>query len=109
MPVDKDSDKSRAAKASIVYKCIMVKCYIDSELDNKDIHIKIAYNTVDHYVPLCKGFKNKSKNNYVAKYTPSFKNVFKFMYKLMGKNYLKPEHTVRSITYQIQPISILKI
>ena len=62
MPVEKDSDKSRAAKASSVYKCIMVKCDIDSELDDKDIHIKIAYNTVDHYVPLCKGLKNKSKN-----------------------------------------------
>ena len=61
MPVEKDSDKSRAAKASTVYKCIMVKCDIDSELDDNDIHIKIAYNTVDHYVPLCKGFKNKSK------------------------------------------------
>ena len=87
MPVEKDSDKSRAAKASTVYKCIMVKCDID--LDDKDICIKIVYNTVDHYVPLCKGFKNKSKNIYVAKYTPIPHQVekisFKFMYILMGK------------------------
>ena len=89
MPVEKDSDKSRAAKASTVYKCIMVKCDIDSELHDNDIHIKIAYNTVDHYVPLCKGFKNKSKNICIAKYTPIphqvLKNYFKLMYKLMGK------------------------
>ena len=58
MPVGKDSDKSRAAKVSTVYKCI------------------IAYNTVDHYVPLCKGFKNKSKNIYIAKYTPIPHQVF---------------------------------
>ena len=52
MPVEKDPEKSRAAKTSTVYKCIMVKCDIDSEVDNKDICIKIAYNSVDHYVPL---------------------------------------------------------
>ena len=56
MPVEKEADKSRAAKASTVYKCIMVKCDIDSKVDNKDIHIKIAHNTVDHYVPHCKEF-----------------------------------------------------
>ena len=61
MPVEKEADKSRAAKASIVYKCIMVKCDIDSEVDDKDIRIKIAYNTVDHYVPLCKDFKISPK------------------------------------------------
>ena len=89
MPVEKDSDKSRAVKASTVYKCIMVKCDIDSELNDKDICIKIACNTVDHYVPLCKGFKNKSKKYIYGKIhtnNPSnFKISFKFMYKLMGK------------------------
>ena len=70
MPVEKEPEKSRAAKTSIVYKCIMVKCDIDSEVDNKDIQIKIAYNTVVHCVPLCKDFKNKSKNIYIPKYTP---------------------------------------
>ena len=67
----------------------MVKCDIDSELDDKDICINIAYNTVDHYVPFCKGFKNKSKNIYIAKYTPIphqiLKISFKFMYKFIGK------------------------
>ena len=57
MPVEKELDKSRTAKTSTVYKCIMVKCDIDSEVDDKDIRIKIAYNTVDHYVPLCKNLK----------------------------------------------------
>ena len=79
MPVEKEADKSRAAKASTVYKCIMVKCDIDSEVDDKDICIKIAYNTLDHYVPLCKDLKNKSKNVYIPKYTPiphRFKNFF---------------------------------
>ena len=70
MPVEKDSDKSRASKASTVYKWIMVKCDIDSELDNKDIHMKIACNTVGHCVHLWEGFKNYSKNMCVAKYTP---------------------------------------
>ena len=60
MLVEKDLDKSRASEASTVYKCIMVKCDIDSELNDKDIHIKIVYNIMDHYVPLCKGFKNRS-------------------------------------------------
>ena len=83
MPVEKNSDKSRAVKASTVYKCIMVKCNIDSELDDKDIHIKIAYNAVDHYVPLCKGFKNKSKNIYIAKYTPIPHQVLKISFKFM--------------------------
>ena len=50
MPAEKEPEKSRAAKASTVYKCIMVKCNIDSEVDDKDIHIKIAYNTMDHCV-----------------------------------------------------------
>ena len=70
IPVEKEPEKSRAAETSTVYKCIMVKCDIDSEVDGKDIHIKIAYYTVDHYVPLCKDFKNKSKNIYIPKYTP---------------------------------------
>ena len=60
MPVEKEPEKSRASKASTVYKCIMVKCDIDSEVDNKDIHIKIACNTMDHYVPLCKDSKSES-------------------------------------------------
>ena len=89
MPVEKDLDKFRAAEASTVFKCIMVKYDIDSELDDKDIHIKIVYNTVDHYVPLCKGFKNKSENIYIAKYTPIphqvLKISFKFMYNFIGK------------------------
>ena len=79
MPVEKEPKKSRAAKASTVCKCIMVKCDIDSEVDNKDICIKIAYNTVDNYVPLCKDFKNKSKNIYSKIHTStpsSFQNVF---------------------------------
>ena len=58
MPVEKEPEKSRTAKTSTVYKCIMVKCDIDSEVDDKDIPIKIAFFTVDHYVPLCKDFKN---------------------------------------------------
>ena len=60
MPIgvlEKEPEKSRAAEASTVYKCIMVKCDIDSEVDDKDICIKIAYNTVDHCDPLCKDFK----------------------------------------------------
>ena len=61
MPVEKESDKFRAARTSTVYKCIIVKCDTDSEVDDKDIHIKIAYNTVDHYVPLCKDFKISPK------------------------------------------------
>ena len=61
MPVEKQPGKPRAAKTSTVYKCIMVKCDIDSEVDDQDICIKIVYNTVDHYVPLHKDFKNKSK------------------------------------------------
>ena len=67
----------------------MVKCDIDSELDAKDICIKIAYNTMDHCVPLCKGFKNKSKIIYIEKYTPIPHQVlnisFKFMYKFIRK------------------------
>ena len=70
MPVEKDPEKSRAAKTSTVYKCIMVKCKIDSEVDDKDIRIKIAYNAVDHYVPLCRDFKNKSKSINIPNYTP---------------------------------------
>ena len=55
MPVEKEGEKSRAAaKTSTVYKCIMVKCSLDTEVDDKDIRIKVAYNTIDHYVPLCK-------------------------------------------------------
>ena len=53
-PVLQESDKARAAKTSSVYKCILIKCDVDSQLDDKDIRIKIAYFTVDHYVPLCK-------------------------------------------------------
>ena len=84
MPVEKEPEKSRAAKASTVYKCIMVKCDIDSEVEDKDICIKIAYNTVDHYVPLCKDFKNKSKNMYIFQNTHQYpfksKTIsFKFM------------------------------
>ena len=83
MPVEKEADKSRAAKASTVYKCIMVKCDIDSKVDNKDICIKIAYSTVAHSVPLCKDFKNKSKNVYIPKYTPIPHQVFKISFKFM--------------------------
>ena len=69
MPVEKDPEKSRAAKISTMYK-LHLKCDIDSEVDDKDIRIKIVYNTVDHYVPLCKDFKNKSKTIYIPNYTP---------------------------------------
>ena len=54
MPVEKEGEKSRSAKSSTVYKCIMVKCSLDTDVEDKDIHIKVAYNTVDHYIPLCK-------------------------------------------------------
>ena len=74
MPAEKEPEKSRAAKASTMYKCIMVKCNIDSEVDNKDISIKIAFNIVDHYVPLCKDFKNKSKNIFQNTHQYSFKS-----------------------------------
>ena len=83
LPVEKEPEKCRAAKASTVYKCIMVKYNIDSEVDDKDIHIKIAYTTVDYYVPLCKDFKNKSKNIYIPKYTPIPHQVFKISFKFM--------------------------
>ena len=66
MPVE-EADKSRAAKASTVYKCIVVKSDIDSKVDDKDIRIKITYNTVDHYVPFCKDFKNRSKKYIYSK------------------------------------------
>ena len=82
MPVEKDSDKSRAANGSTVYQCIMGKCDIDSELDDKDICIKIVYNTVDHYVPLCKGFKNKMspKYTYCKIYTNTTSSLQKFFW-----------------------------
>ena len=78
MPVAKDLDKSGVAKASTVYKCIMVKCDIDFELGDKNIHIKIVHKTVDHYVPHCKGLKNKSKNMCIPKYTPIPHQVLNF-------------------------------
>ena len=56
MLVEKETEKGRAAKTSTVYKCIMVECSLDTEMDDKDICIKVAYNTVDHYVPLCKDY-----------------------------------------------------
>ena len=57
MPVLQESEKARAAKMSSVYKCILVKCDLDSELEDKDIRIKIAYNMVDHSLcPAVKGF-----------------------------------------------------
>ena len=56
MPVLQESEKARAAKLCSVYKCILVKCDVDLELEDKDIRIKIAYNTIDHYVLLCKDF-----------------------------------------------------
>ena len=71
-------------------KCIMVKCNIDSEVDNKDICIKIADNTVDHYVPLCKDFKNKLKNTHQY----PFKSE-KFLFKLC-KNVWKKLFEVRT-------------
>ena len=52
MPVLWESEKAKAASTSSFYKCILV----DSELEDKDIRIKIAYNMVDHYVLLCKDF-----------------------------------------------------
>ena len=52
MPAEKEPEKSTAAKATTVYKCIMVKCDIDSEVNDKDKCIKIACNTVDHHVSL---------------------------------------------------------
>ena len=79
MAVEKEPEKYRAAKVSTVYKCIMVKCDIDSEVDKKDIHIKIAYNTVDHYVPLCKDLKISPKIyifQNTHQYPSSFQNVF---------------------------------
>ena len=82
MPVEKEPEKSRAAKASTVYKCIMVKCDIDSEVDDKHICIKIVYNTVDHYVPLCKDFKNKSKI-FFPQNVHQYHQVFKMSFKLM--------------------------
>ena len=88
MPVEKEPEKSRAAQASTVYKCIMVKCDIDSEVDDKDIRIKIVYNTVDHYVPLCKDFKNKSKKyifqntcQYLIKFSKCLLNLCKNLWK----------------------------
>ena len=54
MPVLQESEKAWVAKTLSVYKYILVKCDIDSEVNNKDIRIKIAYNTVDYYVSLCK-------------------------------------------------------
>ena len=54
MPIEKETEKGRPAKTSTVYKCIMVKCNLDTEVEDKDIRIKVAYNTTDHYVPLCK-------------------------------------------------------
>ena len=54
MPTEKETEKGRAAKTSMVYKCIMLKCELDTEVEDKDIKIKLAYNTQDHYVPLCK-------------------------------------------------------
>ena len=83
MPVEKKADKSRVAKASTMCKCIMVKCEIDSKVDDKDICTKIAYNTVDHYVPLCNDFKNKSKNIYIPKYTLIPHQVLKISFKFL--------------------------
>ena len=54
MPVEKETEKGRAGKTSTVYKCIMVKCNLDTEVEDKDIRIKVAYNTQDNYIPLCK-------------------------------------------------------
>ena len=45
MPVEKETEKGRAGKTSTVYKCIMVKCNLDTEVEDKDIRIKVAYNT----------------------------------------------------------------
>ena len=53
MPTEKETEKGRAGKTSMVYKCIMLKCDLDTEVEDKDIRIKVAYNT-HHYVPLCK-------------------------------------------------------
>ena len=54
MPTEKETEKGRAAKTSMVYKCIMLKCELDTEVEDKDIKIKLAYNSQDHYVSLCK-------------------------------------------------------
>ena len=62
MPVLQEAEKARAAKTSSVYKCILVKCDLDSELEDRDIKIKIACNTVDHYVPLCKNITKLEQN-----------------------------------------------
>ena len=48
------TEKGSAGYTSTVYKCIMVKCNLDTEVEDKDIRIKVAYNTQDHYIPLCK-------------------------------------------------------
>ena len=54
IPTEKETEKGRAGKSSMVYKCMMLKCDLDTEVEDKDIKIKLAYNTQDHYVPLCK-------------------------------------------------------
>ena len=63
MPVLQESEKARTAKTSSIYKCILLKCDLDLELEDKDIRIKIAYNMVDHYVPLCKNFVKYVQKN----------------------------------------------
>ena len=54
IPTEKETEKGRAGKSSMVYKCMMLKCDLDTEVEDKDIKIKLAYNPQDHYVPLCK-------------------------------------------------------
>ena len=54
IPTEKETEKGRAGKSSMVYKSMMLKCDLDTEVEDKDIKIKLAYNTQDHYVPLCK-------------------------------------------------------
>ena len=81
--MEKEPEKGRSAKTSVVYKCIMMKCDIDSDVDNKDIPIKIAYNTVDLYVSLWKDIKKISpKEIYIPK-LPKCHKKWKILFNFM--------------------------
>ena len=51
IPTEKETEKGRAGKSSMVYKCMMLKCDLDTEVEDKDIKIKLAYNTQDLMSP----------------------------------------------------------
>ena len=90
MPVEKEADKSRAAKASTVYKCIMVKCDIDSELDNKDIYTSRLHITQWITMSLSVTVLKISPKIYVLQNNSPipheiFLISFKFMYKFIRK------------------------